>query len=156
MINKITLRRNLDLIKIYESGKLPELEALLKEMNDGNLEFNEARKHFHNYYWELEEKQKGLGITPNLLIRKDLNRNKIYDDPLFPKFNEYASKFLGAKKKFIDEPKDIREIISDEIGIEFYNKYLTRGLKQYSFKTTLDEATKYGVTEIIDFIKKYN
>ena len=101
-------------------------------------------------------KQNYYAIAPNLVIRNDLNRNKIYDDPLFPKFNEYASKFLGAKKIFIDEPKDIKEIISDEIGIEFYNKYLTRGLKQYSFKTTLDEGIRYGVPEIIDFLKKYN
>ena len=142
----------MDLIKIFESGKFDELEELLKEMVDNNLEYVELYRHFHSYFWEIEEEMKNCGIMPNLVIRKDLDRNKIYEDSLFPKFKDYSDKFLGAKIKCIDEPKDIRACISDAIGIEFYNKYFCRGLKKYSFKTTIEEAVEYGNQRIIDFL----
>ncbi len=156
MIKKIRLQKNLDLIKIYESGKFDELEELFKEFTEENYEFVQMLRHFHSYFWEVEAEMKESGYMPNLEIRKDLDRSKIYEDPLFPKFKNYADKFLGAKRRMFDEPKNIRKYISDEIGIDFYNKYFNRGLKKYSFKTTHEDALKYGEKKIIDFLNKYN
>lgn len=150
---KIRITTKMDLIKIYEAGKLEELEAWLKERDEKNLEFVKLLRHFHSYFWELEEECKKSGYYPDLKIRKDLDRSKIYDDPLFPAFKDYAEKYLGAiNSRLLRFPE---ELIPDEIGKEFYKKYLCRGLKKFGFKTTLAEATKYGEPRIIEIINRY-
>lgn len=139
MINKIRLQKNLDLIKIYESGKLEELELLLKEMKDKNEVFVKTQR----YYYKL-------------IVNKDIDMNEIYNDPLFPLFKNYADKFLGAKVKCFDIPKNIEKQITNKEALDFYNKYFNRRLKNYSFKTTIEEAYEYGKEEIIDFLETYN
>ena len=153
---KLRITKNMDLIKMHKDGLLDQLEDWLNERSDNNVKFVNNLRHFHHYFWELEEVEVKSGYSPNLEIRRDLDRTKIYEDPLFPEFKRYAERYLGAKNKYLELGKGVpSELVPDEIGKDFYNKYMCRKLKGYGFATSMQDALIYGNDQIIRILKNH-
>lgn len=143
----LKLKSKIDLIQIFKEGKLDEVEEALQEREKLTMRYAFLYEHFQRYFPEI----------PSCRIYEEegyLDRSKIYDDELFIEFDN-LSKIFAGRRIYRFKKDRLNDFIQDQIGQEFYNKYIDRHFKEIIITTTLQEAVEFNEERLVNLVKSY-